>query len=303
MPIRITLLAAIVFTLFVALLIAGCMNRSTRTAEPVSVLHSLHLLKDGLWSGSEPKGRSAYQQLASMDIKTVISVDAVPPDQALADEFGITIVHLPIGYDTISEQRTKQLAHALATLPRPIYLHCHHGKHRGPAAICVGAIGTGELTTQQAIDFMTKAGTSQSYHGLWRAADQAKVLDDSILFDTTIELPAQADIGNFASAMSEIDRLNELLWLCADNNFVAPDDHPDLAPASIAGQIGNLLRQLEADELTIDEGVLFEELLIESRDLASTLETQISMSEIENAMISMNAFTESCVRCHEQFRD
>ncbi len=307
---RIAIRPAIVFillmTLMIVLLIAGCVNRSVRSAEPASVLHNLYLLNEldgGLWSGSEPKGRSAYQQLASMGIRTVISVDAVAPDQALADEFGIRVVHLPIGYDTISDQRAKQLAHALATLPRPIYLHCHHGKHRGPAAICVGAIGTGELTIQEALDFMSKAGTSQNYHGLWRAIDQAQAFDDSVLFDPAIELPRQADIGDFASAMSEIDRLNELLWLCAENSFIAPDDHPDLAPASIAGQIHNLLRELEADPLTIDEGVRFEELMIESRDLASQLETQISMNEIEEAMASMNALTESCVRCHEQFRD
>ncbi len=297
--------------LLAGLLAWGCANtqkgykrgHETQATQPPQVLKQVYPLVDGLWSGGEPKGRSAYEQLASMGIKTVISVDAVPPDQALADEFGIRIVHLPIGYDTISDQRAKQFAHALATLPRPIYLHCHHGKHRGPAAIGVGAIGTGEITTQQALEFMTLAGTSESYHGLWRAADQAQRLDDSILFDTTIELPAIADIGDFAQAMSEIDRLNELLWICADNDFIAPDDHPDLAPSSIAGQMRNMLRQLEADKLTVQEGPIFEELLIESRDLASQLETQIDFGDIENAMASMNAFTESCVRCHEQYRD
>jgi len=309
------MLAALVF----AMLIAGCVNLSMRADEPlsvpmpmtepvpvpvpVSVLHNLHQLNAGLYSGSQPAGRSAYEQLESLGIQTVISVDAVAPDQALADEFGIRIVHLPIGYDGISEERAKQLAHALATLPRPIYLHCHHGKHRGPAAICAGAIGTGELTTQQAIDFMTKAGTSESYHGLWRAIDRAQTFDDSILFDDTIELPTQADIGDFAAAMSEIDRLNELLWLCADNDFVAPEDHPDLAPTSLAGQIHNLLRSLGDDQLVAAEGIIFEEHLGDAIALSSSLETQISMSEIENAMASMNALTESCVRCHERFRD
>lgn len=293
------------FILACILLTTGCAGSSSRTTEhePTHAIHNLHQLADGLWSGSEPLGTPAYNELAKLGIQTVVSVDAVAPDKALADQYNIRVVHLPIGYDGIPEQRTKQLAVAVATLPRPIYLHCHHGKHRGPAAICVGAIGAGEITNEQAADFMALAGTSPDYPGLWRSAEFAEALDDQILADKSINLPEQADIGDFPSAMAEIDRLNELLWLCADNNFVAPEDHPDLAPVSLVGQIHYLLRSLESDSLTQSEGVIFQEMLLDSSVLASQIESQITTGAIENAMTTMNTLTDSCVRCHEQFRD
>lgn len=298
---RYALLIAI--TLLGYLLASGCANTQTKTTEPIPALHNLYQLTDTLYSGSEPKGRAAYQQLASLGIQTVISVDAVAPDKALADEFGIKIVHLPIGYEGISDQRAIEFAHAIATLPTPIYVHCHHGKHRGPAALAVGAIGAGQLNHTQAHKFMTAVGTSPDYPGLWKAMKHARPLTDSYLFNNQIELPEQADIGDFESAMSEIDRLTELLWLCADNNFAAPDDHPDLAPASLAGQIHNLLRSLGDDALTEQGGLIFQELLGDSTALASRVENQIIAADIENAMISMTTLSESCIRCHERFRD
>ena len=303
--------AIIGITLFGSLLAWGCTNNKANpepehdahAQEPISTLHMLFQLDENLYSGGEPKGRKAYEQLSSLGIQTVISVDAVAPDKALADEFGIRVVHLPIGYDGISSERSIQFAHAIATLPSPIYIHCHHGKHRGPAAIAVGAIGAGTMTHMQAHQFMTLVGTSLDYPGLWRAVQNARPLNDTYLLNDQIDLPEQADIGDFLAAMSEIDRLDELLWLCAENSFTAPNDHPDLAPASLAGHIHNLLRQLETDKLTVQEGVIFAELMIESRDLASSLETQITMNDIENAMISMTTLSESCIRCHERFRD
>jgi protein tyrosine phosphatase (PTP) superfamily phosphohydrolase (DUF442 family) len=280
-----------------------CAQIADPDADTDHVLHNLYQLGNGLWSGGEPGSELAYKQLASLGIKAVISVDAVPPNNELADKYGIRIVHLPIGYDGISDLRSRQLARAIATLSGPIYVHCHHGKHRGPAALAVGAIGSGKMTTQQAIEFMTNVGTSENYPGLWRAVEHAKLMEKSVLADSSIELPEQADIGDFASAMAEIDRLNELLWLCAENDFKAPKDHPDLVPESLAGQIHNLLRSLEADKITIDEGVIFQELLFDSRDFASQIESQIAVGEIQNAMLSMDTLTNSCVRCHERYRD
>ncbi|HCT43693.1 MAG TPA: hypothetical protein DF699_00600 [Phycisphaerales bacterium] len=266
-------------------------------------LHNLHQLTPELWSAGEPVGEDAYAELASLGIKTVISVDGVAPNKELAAQHGISIVHLPIGYDGISEDRSVELAHAIATMPRPIFVNCHHGKHRGPAALCVGAIGSGDISNEQASAYMTLAKTSPKYKGLWEAAEVAQPLSGAVLYDDSIELPEEAQIEDFIEAMAEVDRHYEHLQDCADNNFNAPEDHPDLAPISLAGQIHNLLRGMEDDKETAEGGPEFYDMLIVSRDRASELETRLEHNDIKGAYESLKLLTDSCSDCHTKYRN
>jgi len=285
------------------MLLIGCRGSSTRSPNaPISSLPNLHPLSDTLYSGGTPDGRAGYDTLASLGIKGLISVDALAPDQHLADEYTIRAIHIPVAYSGITNEQSLQLALAIAALPRPIYVHCHHGKQRGPAALCVGAIGTGELTHQQADAFLTLAGTSLKYTGLFRAVDDAHPLDQAELH-ADIALPSVAPLRPFTKTMGTIDRLNEQLWILADHNFAPLDDRPDLDALTLAGQIHNLFRSLEADALVEDNGVVFLELLLDARDLASTLETQIDEGDFRSAGITMRALTDSCTTCHERFRD
>jgi len=294
----------IAFILLGSAAVGGCVSTSTTRTPPVPALKNLHRLSDGLYSGAQPVGRAGYDALAALGIRSLISVDAIAPDQTLAGAYGIEAVHLPISYSEISHQRAVELAHAIATLPRPIYVHCHHGKHRGPAAICVGAIGAGELSNDQAIAFLHAAGTAQGYSGLWDAVGDARPLTDRILLDPTITLVAQSPIKGFTKTMGEIDRLNEQLWDLSDNGFAPIDDRPDdPSPAALAGQIHDLLRSLETDVLVEDNGIEFLELLLDTRDDASTLETQLDGGDLAGAALTMITLTESCVSCHERFRD
>lgn len=266
-------------------------------------LHNLHQLTPDLWSAGEPVGEPAYAELAAIGIKTVISVDGMAPNKELAARHGITVVHLPIGYDGISEQRSRELAHAMATMPRPIFVNCHHGKHRGPAALCVGAIGSGDITSEQAAAYMKTAKTSPKYTGLWKAAAIATPLSEAELHDASIVLVEEAEIEDFVEAMAEIDRLYEFLQLCADNNFNAPEDHPDLAPISLAGQIHNMLRGMEDDQAVADGGPEFFDMLIVSRDRASQLETQLEHNDILGSFATLELLTDSCSDCHSKYRN
>jgi len=289
-------------------IVAGCANLSAnlsaRRSAPQSALSNLHEFGNGLYSGAQPEGRVGYDALAALGIKSLISVDAIAPDQSLAGEYGIEAVHLPISYSGISAQRAVELAHAIATMPRPIYLHCHHGRHRGPAALCVGAIGTGELSNSEAIALMHIAGTAPSYTGLWDAVADARPLTDEIILDPAITLVAQSPIKGFTKTMGEIDRLNEQLWALNDNSFAPNDDRPDdPSPPALAGQIHDLFRSLETDVLVEDNGIEFLELLLDARDYASTLEAQLDEDDLQGASLTMIALTDSCISCHERFRD
>jgi hypothetical protein len=50
-------------------------------------------------SGGLPEGDAAFQELAALGVKTIISVDGMTPDVGMAAKHGLRYVHLPHGYD------------------------------------------------------------------------------------------------------------------------------------------------------------------------------------------------------------
>ncbi len=266
-------------------------------------IENLYQLNDGLYSGSEPGELMHYQQLADLGIKTVISVDAIAPNPDYAKRFGINIVHFPIGYDGISDERAVQLAQAISQLEHPIFVNCHHGKHRGPAALCVGAIGAGLITTQQAESFMTSTGTSHNYPGLWDAARTASPLDSSTQH-ADVEFPAHAPVPGFVDSMGQLDRLYDRLWDLADDDWQTPADHPDLSASAVSGRVYDLMRNM----LTLpyfDEGD-GKEMLADfehSTELARQIEVNIEQNNHDGALSMLSAFSKSCKDCHNEFRN
>ena len=134
-------MARCVFVLVI--LAAGCGSPTAgpERAGPVPVeverLHNVYRLSDRLYSGSGPEGDAGFSSLQTLGVKTVITVDGAAPDVARAERFGMRYVHVPVGYDGIPREEAWRLAKAARDLPGPVYVHCHHGMHRGPAAAVV----------------------------------------------------------------------------------------------------------------------------------------------------------------------
>ena len=127
----------------------------TTPAAKIEKLTARHLpnpvrVHEKVISGGLPEGDAAFAELKELGIKTVISVDGAKPDVPLAEKYGLQYVHLPHSYDGVPEQRAKELAKAVRDLPGPIYIHCHHGKHRSPAASAVACVGAGMITHDDA---------------------------------------------------------------------------------------------------------------------------------------------------------
>src|SRR5262249_999764 len=97
-------------------------------------LHNVYRITDKLYSGSSPLGATGFCSLQKLRIKPIISGDGARPDFAAARAECLRYVHIPFGYDGIPPEQILRLAKAVRDLPGPIYIHCHHGMHRGPAA-------------------------------------------------------------------------------------------------------------------------------------------------------------------------
>ncbi len=262
-------------------------------------LHNLLQITDTLYSGGEPHGDEAFASLEKLGIKTIVSVDGAQPDLARAKKYGLRYVHIPIGYDGIDEQAGNSFARLAQEAKTPLYVHCHHGKHRGPAAAAITCMATGDTDAAGALAILEAAGTSQDYVGLWRDVENYQVPDDSIPLPELVE---QATIESLAAAMAKIDRAYDHLKLCSDNQWQRPANHPDLVPHQEALLVWEGLRE-SARNLSTDHDTRFVTWLSEAEGVANQLKVALKEKENEDATAAFSALKESCSQCHKAYRN
>lgn len=281
--------------------------------ERVPCQHVPNLIRvtTGVYSGGLPDGEAAFRELADLGIKTIVSVDGMKPDVETARRFGLRYVHLPHGYDGISESRSREIAKAIRDLPGPILVHCHHGKHRSPTSATVACVLVGSLNAQNAESVLKFAGTSPHYLGLYQVAKNARPLSQEELDAVTVEFREVAEVPALTEAMVAMEHRWEHLQAIEKAQWQTPPAHPDLVPAHEA----LLLRELYAEMLRSDEAAAasdtFRTWLKEGESLVRSLEhdLQLLAQSKEPALIPANlaktgkAIQANCQGCHRQFRD
>jgi protein tyrosine phosphatase (PTP) superfamily phosphohydrolase (DUF442 family) len=262
-------------------------------------------------SGGLPEGEEAFAELEALGIKTVISVDGMCPDVELAQKHGMRYVHLPHGYDGIPDDRVKQLAKAVRELEGPIYIHCHHGKHRSPTAASVACVAAGLVPESQSVAILELAGTSPKYRGLYQSAREAKPLEASLLEELEAEFPEQAQLPVIAEAMVALEHTYGNMKSIELAGWRSPTDHPDLHPAHEA----LLLREHYTEMLRTDEVKQqpeeYRQLLHDSEEAAQQMEDLLRQWQTASADRSPPAelaqltarISNNCATCHEKFRD
>jgi len=271
-----------------------------------ALVPALRPVADGIWCGGEPHGEEAYAALRALGVRTVVSVDGSRPAVEAAAAAGLRTIHLPIGYDGIPAPTRAALARLVAETEGPIFVHCHHGKHRGPAAAAVVALGAGKIDGEEARALLEMAGTSRGYDGLWRAVETFAPPAPGA--PATPLLPV-AEVGGLAGAMAMLDRAKDRLALLEPHGFGANPEHPDL----VAAKEAEILRQgfsesiralLEDAKSPTPEhpdptGALRAGLEAAER-LARELEGAKDPAELETRFAAVGA---TCKPCHVDHRD
>ncbi|MBC7855996.1 MAG: cytochrome c [Pirellulaceae bacterium] len=262
-------------------------------------------------SGGQPEGEAGFAELKALGVKTVISVDGAKPDVELAKKYGLRYVHLPHGYDGILEERVEELAKAVRDLPGPIYIHCHHGKHRSPAAASAACVGAGLIEPKDARQVLVVAGTSESYRGLYQSAQNAKRFDDKLLDALGTEFPSVAKLPPMAEAMVGVEHANDHLKFFAANKWRPIKDQPALEPDHEALLLREHFTELLRTKEIMDKPQRFQELMQEgeaaAQDLEKALKDWIAAGRPEKTPDAfpkgMDRIAKNCTACHKQFRD
>ena len=273
-------------------------------------LHNVYRITDRLFSGSSPDGEVGFRSLQKLGVRTVISVDGARPDLDGAHKYGLRYVHLPIGYDGMSRQRALELAKAVRDLPGPVYIHCHHGKHRGPAAAATVHLCLDQACSiERAVAEMRRAGTDPRYTGLY-------ALPKTLARPTTQELdripadfPEAAAVSDLAQIMVDIDTRWENLKRVQAAGWKTPPDHPDLDPPHEALQVVENYREAGRLKQTGERTEEFRRWLAAAEEDTTKLERVLRPGTERGApdrAAADEAFRKagaSCVRCHAKYRD
>jgi protein tyrosine phosphatase (PTP) superfamily phosphohydrolase (DUF442 family) len=292
---------------FPALVAAGCFAAGAEAADSptkpparkleLAGIENAFELAPGLCSGSQPAGDETFAALVRHGVKTIVSVDGTPPDLTAATRHGIRYVHLPFGYGGIPRGQALALSRLRESVAGPVFVHCHHGKHRGPAAAALIALAQGTFDKPQANAWLQQAGTSPDYPGLYEAVK-------SWWKPTTEELakplhpPATAPVPDLVDHTVAIDKLWERLAKHAA--AASPADHG----ASNAVLLWEALREIE--RLPEDPArppeyrVLLGKSIAAAADLKAALQAGAPPDATAAAMKRMAA---SCKDCHRVCRN
>ena len=267
-------------------------------------LHNLVRLTADVYSGSEPAGEEAFASLKTLGVQTIVSVDGATPKIDMAKKYGIQYVHVPFGYDAIPLTALLSLTRAARDAKTPMYIHCHHGKHRGPAAAAIVCRAKGIVDLAGSLKIMQNAGTSRDYNGLWRDVESFTVPSAETQLPELVEV---AQIESLAAAMARIDRNFDNLKLCAAADWKTPAGHPDLVAQQEALQLQESLyessRRLAEKEHGTEYDGTFREWVSESEAVAQTLHKSLQTNNVAAANAAFNTLQNNCKQCHVKYRD
>jgi protein tyrosine phosphatase (PTP) superfamily phosphohydrolase (DUF442 family) len=173
-------------------------------SDPAVPIHNYRRLSPRIVRGAQPVGDGDFAFLAAEGVRTIVTVDGAQPDVEGARRHGLRYVHVPIGYDGIPADKAAALVKAFRSLEGPFFVHCHHGKHRGPAACALGRMAIEGVGAEEAVAEMRDAGTDPKYRGLYAvpASYREPTAEE---FAAVGPLPERAPVPELRAAMVALD--------------------------------------------------------------------------------------------------
>ncbi len=255
-----------------------------------------------LWSGGEPHGDAAFRALSAAGVRTVISVDGAKPDLETARRHGLRYIHVPVGYDGLSTDAVASLA-SLTTADRGgVFVHCHHGKHRGPTAAAILARASGAWDAARAEAWQKAAGTSADYPGLYRAVRDFQMPDPATLRAAARKLKPAVPPAGLVEAMVVIDGQTEALADMKAAGWKSVPAAPDETPA----QAARLLHEQFKEGIRLGLGPKdpeFRRAMESAERSSSALLVALNSSDRPAVERAWKQVKDGCTSCHKAWRN
>ena len=248
-----------------------------------------HQLTPDIFVGPRPS-QEHIGELKALGIKKVISVDALPPKSSLWAE-AIQIRHLPAGYQALPKTLQLRLARELSMDPVKTYIHCHHGKHRAPAAALAALRTLGQLDQAEARAWLDRCGVG--YQSLRKSVQDAQP-ESTQNIQSAMPLEEVAATRSLSRLMAEIDQVWDRL-----KKVPSPDDPKLSTQTEDAAHLLDLFRLSSETAGPVDP--VYPKQMQEAIRLATALESELQNGE-DAAKLRADLRT-SCRTCHRAFRN
>ncbi|MHC4550258.1 MAG: hypothetical protein ACYTEZ_15920 [Planctomycetota bacterium] len=267
-------------------------------------LHNVYQLSDRILSGSEPHGEEALARLSRMGVKTILSVDGKVPDAETAARHGMRYVHVPIQYRGITEDELARIVKTFRELEGPFFVHCFHGKHRGPAAAAVGRLVVDGAPREQALAEMRQwCGTSKSYEGLYRTIASQAMPSTTETARYGWAFPAAHPLGGLRQTMVEIARHWDNLKLLAPREWQADPEHPDVDARNEADKLAGLFARARGLDSVTKAPEDFRDWMETSAAESGSLLAHLKAGATAKASKAFRIVKQTCSSCHAGYRN
>ncbi len=259
---------------------------------PITGIDNLRHVAPGLLSGSQPEGAAAFEELARRGVKVILSVDGATPDVEAAHQSGLRYVHVPISYGPIQPQQRADLVEAIKTAGGPVFFHCHHGQHRGPAAAAYCGMAMGKLSEAEALAVLKAAGTRADYTGLWDAV--RKFEPPTVHAGPLVEA---AEVKPITGAMVRIDHH----WTGIEQQVKANQmvDAKEFSREALL--LAEEFRELPRTSPSTDEK--FKTLMQTAIDATEELHRAAEKHDLDAIQAASKQILQTCIDCHARYRN
>ena len=261
-----------------------------------SLPENFRKVSNRIFSGASPESAEEFAALRSEQITVVVSVDGAAPEVEMARKAGLWYYHLPIAYSGVSMPVASTIQEILFSSDAAIFIHCHHGKHRGPAVAAIAAMLDGEMDRAGAAKFLQVSGTGREYQGLWRDVGEfAGVPEDT----ESLPLVASAPVADLVTAMAEADRTFDRL-----KALLKPEAGSDDGTVTAVQHDATLLMESFREMGRLNEVGEFADDLQSSATLAEELQRSLA-TEIDTAQSVeiLQRLKTRCADCHRDHRN
>lgn len=282
----------------------------SREPEDGPGLHQIYRLSDNIVSGAEPHGDVALKALADMGIKTILSVDGKTPDAETARKYGLRYVHIPIQYSGISTEQIEKIVKTFREQQGPFFVHCFHGKHRGPAGAALGRLVLDGASREQALAEMAQwCGAAAKYEGLYRTIATAEMPSEARTKKVAFAFDEAHPFEGIRAGMIQLTRTWDNLELLAKGDFQPDKEHPDLDAANEAAQAKHLFAQMLASHELLSKPKDYQAWMKSSAEHAVALHDALygtdtgSAEALARAKKHFGAIQQDCAACHKAHRN
>jgi cytochrome c556 len=264
------------------------------------VLPNVLRLSEKIYSGGSPDGEAGFEALKKLGIKTLIMVDGAPPQVKLARKAGIRPVHLPFGYDGCPAPTANAIAKAVRDLPGPVYLQCHHGKHRSPVAAAMARVALDGISNEEAVKELERAGTGKNYVGLYADVRAYKPPTRDELDRLKVEFRESVPTPPLMKAMVDIEARYARLMKLQKNGW---KPEPGLDPAHEALQLQELYTEWNRTAEAKARPAEFQQMMTDGERDGKALEAALRGGNHEEAGVHLGKVAKNCGGCHVKYRN